>query len=158
MNDVKYREWSGACTEARKLEKYWKEASYARYRGNNARKWHLTYVTFMLTYVRHCFRRIRVFDDWRTCAGFPWWFTYVRWTVMYVRSGFSVPEHDFWLVNVRDIDSNVREVLLTYFNPILTYVSLYFLYISEPRPFHSSFTFFTLSHHQIDPLTSSLLP
>ena len=56
------------------------------------RKQHLKYVSSMLTYIRHCFRGIRVFDDWRTCARFPWWFTYVRWTVTYVRLGFSVPE------------------------------------------------------------------
>ena len=138
-------------------QKVLKKASYARYKGNNTRRWDLTYVSFRLTYVRHCFCSICVFDDLHTCAGFPWWFTYVRWTVTYVRSGFSVPECDFWLVNVRDFDSNVREVLLTYFNLILTYVSLHFLYISEPRLFRSSFTFFTLSHHQIDPLTTSLL-
>ena len=124
-----------------KIKSKEERAYYARYRGNNAREWHLTYVSFMLTYIRHYFRRIRVFDDWRTCAGFPWWFTYVRWTVTYVRSGFSVPEHDFLLINVRDFDSNVREILLTYFNPILTYVSLHFLYIFKPRPFLRHFHF-----------------
>ena len=53
MNDVKTRELSGACTEARKHEKCWKRESYARYRENDTRRWHLTYVRFTLTYVRN---------------------------------------------------------------------------------------------------------
>ena len=40
-----------------------RKVNYARYKGDNARKFPLTYVRFMLTYVRHCFLRIRVFDD-----------------------------------------------------------------------------------------------
>ena len=40
-----------------------RKVNYARYKGDNARNCPPTNVSFMLTYVRYCFRRIRVFDD-----------------------------------------------------------------------------------------------
>ena len=112
------------------------------------------YVRIGLTYVRHYFRSIHEFCTKHTWAEFLGWFTYGRWTVMYVRSCLKCPEAIFDPDNVREMFGNVREGPLTYVRFRFTYVRPYFLYIIR-TPF-ISVIFVKKTHSKRSQLSGSL--
>ena len=100
----------------------WKRDNNARYHVCNTRNDNLTYVRLRFTYVRHYFCTYTFSHRLTYMCWVSRWFTYVRWTVTYVRSGLMPLKVIFHPRNVHKMQRHIREGPLTYVRCKVTYV------------------------------------